>query len=373
MAPLTAPPFPIFRKFPGTTLAPATSFTTTMARPSVTAPLVSALLGRQTTTPRAPVAAVPAAAPPGTPGTADWVTPTCTGYAKPTWQSGIFGNPADGVRDIPDVSLFASNGIWGHYVVICWSDPNYTADGSAPCTGAPSTWSGFGGTSIAAPAMASIQALVNQKWNIRAGLPTPTYYSIAKSEFGASGNSTCYSINQPPRRGLASSCVFYDITQGDIVTNCTTSTGRVRDCYKPSGTYGAVSSGDVTSVTLGGHGSGYSGTATCAIAAPSSNLSAYLSPQGTTLWTGGTQATCTATITAGAISAVTLVAPGTGYTGDPICTISGNGSGATCTSAVTIGTPTPSYQPAFGATPGWDFATGIGSVNAYNLVFNSAW
>jgi hypothetical protein len=30
-------------------------------------------------------------------------------------------------------------------------------------------------------------------------------------------------------------------------------------------------------------------------------------------------------------------------------------------------------RPAFYATPGWDFATGIGTVNAYNLVFNTAW
>jgi hypothetical protein len=31
------------------------------------------------------------------------------------------------------------------------------------------------------------------------------------------------------------------------------------------------------------------------------------------------------------------------------------------------------YQPSFGATPGWDNATGIGSVNAFNLVMNSTW
>jgi len=31
------------------------------------------------------------------------------------------------------------------------------------------------------------------------------------------------------------------------------------------------------------------------------------------------------------------------------------------------------YQPAFGATPGWDMATGIGSVNATNLVNDTAW
>ena len=33
----------------------------------------------------------------------------------------------------------------------------------------------------------------------------------------------------------------------------------------------------------------------------------------------------------------------------------------------------PAYQPSFGATPGWDMATGLGSVNAYNLVTNTAW
>jgi len=135
-----------------------------------------------------------------------------------------------------------------------------------------------------------------------------------------------------------------------------------------------VSTGNVTSVTRGAGGSGYT-TAACAIAAPS-NLNQYLSPPNptvTTLWAGGTPATCTATVSGGVVTAVTLVAAGTGYTGDPVCTISGNGTGATCTSTVAVGTATPSYQPAYGATPGWDFATGIGSVNAYNLVFNSAW
>ena len=52
------------------------------------------------------------------------------------------------------------------------------------------------------------------------GQSQPHLLPIAKAEFGSSGNSACYSINQPPRRGLASSCVFYDITQGDINVDC---------------------------------------------------------------------------------------------------------------------------------------------------------
>ena len=69
------------------------------------------------------------------------------------------------------------------------------------------------------------------------------------------------------------------------------------------------------------------------------------------------------------------IAPGgVGYAGGSGCTLTGGGgSGATCAAQVLITTTPASYQPAFYATPGWDFATGIGSVNAYNLVFNSAW
>ena len=65
---------------------------------------------------------------------------------------------------------------------------------------------------------------------------------------------------------------------------------------------------------------------------------------------------------------------GSGYTGGSGCTITGGGgSGATCALQLVTTTAGAAYQPAFGATPGWDFATGLGSVNAYNLVMNTAW
>ena len=311
-----------------------------------------------------------------------FVDGTCMGYAKPSWQSGIFGNPADGVRDIPDVSLFASNGIWGHYVTVCFSD---TTQGGTSCSGAPSTWAGFGGTSASAPMMAAIHALVNEKWGSswqgsgasRSGNPDPIYYSIAKSEFGSGGNSSCYSINQPPREGLASSCAFYDITQGDNDIDCADTGSRGADknnCYLPSGTYGSLSTQALVSpgtVTAGG--SGYTSAPTCALGAPS-NLNVYQSPGGTTLWGGGAQATCTATVSGGAVTGITITNGGQGYAGGTSCTLTGGGgTGATCSASPTITTAPASWQPAYGATPGWDFATGIGSVNAYNLVFNSAW
>ena len=295
---------------------------------------------------------------------------TCTGYPKPTWQQNIFGNPADGVRDIPDVSLFASNGVWGHYIVVCFSD---TSNGGTSCTGAPYTWAGFGGTSASAPMMAAIQALVNEKWNTKEGNPNPTYYSIAKSEFGASGNSACYSINQPPRRGLSTSCAFYDITQGDTDVDCSNSDFAV-GCYQPSGTYGSLSTQALNTVTVITKGSGYTSAPTCSLGAPS-NLNKYKDPTGTiTLWGGGTQAMCSATVSGGKVTSISLTNDGQGYTGGTSCTLTGGGgSGATCSASPTISTAPSTWQPAYGATPGWDFATGIGSVNAYNLVFNKAW
>src|ERR1700722_923086 len=87
------------------------------------------------------------------------VSGTCAGYAKPSYQSGVFGNPSDGVRDIPDVALFAANGLFSGSYIICWSNPN----GGKPCTGNPNTWAEMGGTSVSTPIMAGIQALVNQK------------------------------------------------------------------------------------------------------------------------------------------------------------------------------------------------------------------
>jgi hypothetical protein len=147
------------------------------------------------------------------------------------------------------------------------------------------------------------------------------------------------------------------------------------DCYRPSGTVGTLGTQAISSLTLKAGGSGYTGTPTCTISLES-NKSKYLSPTGVTIYAGGARATCTATInaTTGKVTAVTLTNKGQGYTGVPKCTISGGGgTGATCTAVITRGTAPGAYQPSFGATPGWDMATGIGSVNANNLVLDTAW
>ncbi len=254
----------------------------------------------------------------GSPSTTGVVSGSCAGYAKPLWQS-LVGNPADGVRDIPDVSLFAANGIWGHYYVFCDSD---TRNGGAACTGAPSGWSGAGGTSFASPIWAGFQALINQKTGERQGNPNPTYYSLAAGEYGSSGNSAC---NSTLGNGVAGTCIFYDVTQGDMDVNCT----GTHNCYRPSGTYGVLSTSVSAYSPSYGTGTGWdfaTGIGTVNVtnlvnAWPTSstpNFSLSPSPGSVSITQGGAGGTSTITIN-----------PTNGFSGSVMLSASGLPSGVT--------------------------------------------
>ena len=124
--------------------------------------------------------------------------------------------------------------------------------------------------------MAGIQALVDQSTGSSQANPNPFYYFLARTEYGAGGNSSC---NSTLGNGVASSCIFHDVTQGDMDEPCTI--------------------------------------------------------------------------------------------GDPDCFADGLPGGLDVPDVGVLSTSTSVYQPAYPATTGWDFATGIGTVDAYNLA--SAW
>ncbi|MGP8248030.1 MAG: protease pro-enzyme activation domain-containing protein [Bryobacteraceae bacterium] len=216
----------------------------------------------------------------GYPGAQGVVSGTCAGWAKPSWQSGIAGNPGDSVRDIPDVSLFAGTGVWGHYYVICFTD---VRNGGASCTGDPSNWAGGGGTSFSTPILAGVQALVNQNSGSAQGNPNSVYYNLA-----ANAASVCASSDGDPGSGA---CIFHNVTQGDISVDC----GGSVSCY-----------GAVTVTTGGGRRGGF------------------------------------------------------------------GGGGFSTSSDGALSTSTSAFSPAFAAASGWNMATGLGSINAYNLVMNWA-
>jgi subtilase family serine protease len=139
---------------------------------------------------------------------------SCTGgYAKPSWQSAP-GVPADGARDIPDVSLFASAGFMGSAYIICQADQTQSR-GSCGLNSFQYDFLAVGGTSAAAPSFAGIMALVNQyAQSAGQGNANHVLYKLASSP--AQRNANCNSSTNP-----VSSCIFNDVTSGTIEAPCT--------------------------------------------------------------------------------------------------------------------------------------------------------
>jgi subtilase family serine protease len=143
---------------------------------------------------------------------------TCSGgYAKPSWQTAL--TPHDSKRDLPDVSLFASNGFNSSFYLICEVDLSVgtpSCDPNMPVSDAVAV----GGTSASSPAFAGIMALVNQATGSRQGNANYVLYKLA-----AQSGASCSSASPTP------SCVFYDVPSGSTIAmpcvngslNCTIS------------------------------------------------------------------------------------------------------------------------------------------------------
>jgi len=160
------------------------------------------------------------------------------GYAKPSWQTGVTGIPADGKRDLPDVSMFGafgfdiSTGIPGSALLICQAsdNPENSCDYSNPDY---IIYQENGGTSAASPMTAGIMALIVQKTGSAQGLANPVLYNLAAKENYASCNSNTVKAGN--------SCIFYDTTYGSNAMNCYTGDP---DCVtKTSGDQSGVLSG----------------------------------------------------------------------------------------------------------------------------------
>ncbi len=155
---------------------------------------------------------------------------------KPSWQKLVYNAQKDQSRDVPDVSLFA--GAYGAHtwVVVCTA--------AYPCT---SNFSGpvslSGGTSLAAPMFAGIQALVDQKLagagrSQMQGNAAPTLYALAAKEYGSPTSGPTDALkacNADNGNDGTQSCVFHNVTRGSIATNCAQGLGDddpiLSNCY----------------------------------------------------------------------------------------------------------------------------------------------
>jgi subtilase family serine protease len=146
-------------------------------------------------------------------------TSSCTaGYPKPAFQNGL--TPADSVRDIPDISLFASNGNNFSFYIVCQSDQNPNnarCDLSTSATSGTHNFQGVGGTSGATPTFAAIMALVNQATGQRQGNANYVLYALAAKETYTNCNSSSFTTPATP---LPNTCPFLDITKGTNTVAC---------------------------------------------------------------------------------------------------------------------------------------------------------
>jgi hypothetical protein len=159
------------------------------------------------------------------------------GYPKPAFQNGV--TPSDALRDLPDISLFASDGFNSSFYIICESDANPSG---APCdlstspTFGTHNFTGVGGTSGGTPSFAGIIALVNQQTGERQGNANFVLYALATKENYSLCNSSSFTNPATP---APATCVFYDITKGNNSVACT---GGSLNCSQPSG-FGLIVSG----------------------------------------------------------------------------------------------------------------------------------
>ncbi len=178
---------------------------------------------------------------PSTCGIFNATTGVCvSGYPKPSWQTGT-GVPADGVRDIPDVSLFSGiNSQSNSFYVVCQADA--LKAGSAPscnASGGSFSFQGVGGTSASAPSFAGILALIEQGERnagrtARQGNANFVLYKIAQT-----ASRSCNSSNRiDPTLPAPAGCVFNDVTKGNDSVPCA---GASPNCSSTaSGTNGVL-------------------------------------------------------------------------------------------------------------------------------------
>jgi subtilase family serine protease len=261
------------------------------------------------------------------------------GYAKPTWQTGSNLNiPSDGKRDIPDVSLFAGDDfVSGASYVVCEED---ASSPPAPCTltGATLNFAAFGGTSVSAQAFAGMVALIDQKSGHRHGSVAlnTNMYTLANAEGISSCNNSTTAI-----ANSNTTCIFKDVTTGTNSMPCvpgdlncgTTISSQVA----PVGAFRFKWTPQMMVLDV------------CLFCA---SMLLFIVPGKRQRWS---------TVMALVLLAVVfgVVSCGGGSNG----TVSGGG-GTTTTVGVLSG---------YNAGTGYDRATGLGSVNAANLVNASGW
>jgi hypothetical protein len=159
--------------------------------------------------------------------TASYTNATIGGWTKPAYQPTATGSGLtlanDLTRDVPDISLFASDGILSNsFYIVCEAD---ISGGQCNLSQSFINFVGVGGTSSSAPSFAGIMALVNENMAVNHSTPTGqgqgnanyVLYPLLSNQVtaGLSCNSSA-----APNTTSVTGCTFYDVTKGNNSVPC---------------------------------------------------------------------------------------------------------------------------------------------------------
>jgi hypothetical protein len=264
-------------------------------------------------------------------------------YSKPGWQTAP-GVPADGMRDVPDVALHGS--IQDAYVVQVQGSVFYAS-----------------GTSAAAPSLASVMALVNERAGGAQGNANPVLYALAIQQLAASGAAVFHDVtggnNSVPGVTGFNAGPGYDEATGlgsvdaSLLVNHWSDAGNASFTLTPnvSGVSVAAGGSSTVAITLTAQG-GFSSPVTLS-ARGASGVTAHFSSN---------------TLTASAPVTATISAAANAAAGTSTITMSGTGGGLTRTAPVAVTV----VAPTFTLTPSATSATVVAGTPTTITVFTAA-
>jgi len=249
-----------------------------------------------------------------------------TVYSKPGWQAAP-GVPADGKRDVPDVSMHAS--IQDAYVVQVQGGLFYAS-----------------GTSAAAPSLASVMALVVEHAGAAQGNANPVFYALANQQLSGGGAAAFHDVssgnNSVPGVSGFNAATGYDEASGlgsvdaSVLLNHWSAATQLNFMLTPS----------VPSISLA---PGVSATTTLSMTAQGGfgfvvTLSASGAPAGVTVRLSSATIKGTAPVT------VTFSAASSATAKSSTVIISGSGGGLTRAASVALTVAVPTFTLASSAT-----------------------
>lgn len=238
-------------------------------------------------------------------------------YLKPAFQTGP-GVPADGARDVPDVSLTSG----GHDGYLIFQGHTAANLGLAA----------VGGTSAASPSFAGIMALVVQKTGVAQGNANPVLYSMARNQFAggtAVFHDTTAGNNSVPGVAGFSAGVGYDEATGWGSVDAT-SLVNFWNNNSPVADF-SLSAAPALQTVVEGNSTSYTITVT-----PTNGYTGTVSFSASGLPAGATATFVPASVTTSGASTLTISTLGTTPTGTFSLTITGTDGTITHTTPVTL-------------------------------------